>query len=71
MSKKVFLLRNETEWQELLTLNCLKLIGGNMTKIKQSKKFLNSKIKKSHYFGSGDTTKKISFLVRKILNSRL
>ena len=71
LSKKVFLLRNETEWQELLTLNCLKLIGGNITKIKQSKKFLNSKIKKSHYFGSGNTTKKISFLVRKILNSRL
>ena len=71
LSKKVFVLRNETEWKELITLNCLKLIGNNLAKINQSKKFLYSKIKKSNYFGSGNSTKKISLLVKKILISEI
>lgn len=71
LSKKVFVLRKETEWPELLSLNSLKLIGNNLDKIKQSKKFLNCKIKKSKFFGNGNSTRKISFLVKKILISQI
>ncbi len=69
LSKKVFVLRKETEWKELITLNSLKLIGSNLKKIKQSKKFLSSKIKSGNYFGNGSSTKKISLLVKNILTS--
>ena len=70
LSKKVFVLRKETEWKELITLNSLKLIGNNnLEKIKQSKKFLSSKIKSGNYFGNGSSTKKISLLVKNILTS--
>ena len=67
MSKKVFLLREETEWKELIKLNSLKLIGNNIKKIEKNEKFLNSKIKKINYFGNGNSTNKISSLVKKIL----
>ena len=49
----------------------LKLIGSNLNKIKQSKKFLNLKIKKRNYFGSGNATSKISSLVKKNLTSQI
>ncbi len=67
MNKKCFVLRNETEWKELTKLNCVKLIGLNLLNIKKNKKFLNSKIKKSNIFGNGNTSKKISLLIKKII----
>ena len=51
MKKKCFVLRKETEWIELIKLNSVKLIGLNLLRIKESKKFLNSNIKKSNIFG--------------------
>jgi len=67
MKKKCFVLRNETEWNELIRLNSLKIIGNNLSIINKSKSFLKSKIKKSRVFGSGSSTKKITLLIKKLL----
>ena len=39
LSKKVFVLRKETEWKELITLNSLKLIGNNLKRVNKVKNF--------------------------------
>ena len=67
MKKKCFVLRNETEWNELIRLNSLKIIGNNLSIINKSKSFLKSEIKKSRVFGSGSSTKKITLLIKKLL----
>jgi UDP-GlcNAc3NAcA epimerase len=67
MKKKCFVLRNETEWNELIKLNSLKLVGNNLLIINKSKSFLKSKIKNSREFGSGNSTKKITLLIQKLL----
>ena len=66
MKKKCFVLRKETEWKELIKLNSVKLIDLNLLIIEKSKKFLNSKIKKSSIYGDGNT-EKIASLVKKII----
>ena len=67
MKKKCFVLRKETEWKELIKLNSVKLIDLNLLIIEKSKKFLNSKIKKSSIYGDGNATEKIASLVKKII----
>ncbi len=69
LNKKCFVLREETEWKELIALNSLKLIGNNLLKIQKNKIFLNKKIKKSNLYGEGLSTKKISDLVKRILKN--
>ena len=39
LKKKCFVLRKETEWKELISLNSLKLIGNNLIKIEKIKLF--------------------------------
>ena len=67
LKKKILLLRKETEWKELINLNCLKLIGGNVPSMKNIEKFLNLKLKKTFDYGNGRTTYKIAKLVKKIV----
>ena len=67
MKKKCFVLRNETEWNELIRLNSLKIIGNNLSIINKSKSFLKSEIKKSRAYGNGSSTKKITLLIKKLL----
>jgi UDP-GlcNAc3NAcA epimerase len=67
LNKKCFVLREETEWKELISLNSLKLIGNNLLKIQENRKFLNNKIKKSNLYGEGTATKKITQLIKKLL----
>jgi len=67
LKKKCFVLRNETEWNELIKLNSLKLIGNDLTIIQKSKKFLLLKIKKSKIFGNGNSSKKITSLIKQLL----
>jgi UDP-GlcNAc3NAcA epimerase len=69
LNKKCFVLREETEWTELISLDSLKLIGNNLLKIQESQNFLNKKIKRSNLYGNGASTKKISSLVKKILKN--
>jgi len=68
LKKKSFVLRNETEWNELIKLKAVKLIGDNIMEIKKNKNFLNSKILFLNKFGDGNSTKKISNLINKILS---
>ena len=68
LKKKSFVLRNETEWNELIKLKAVKLIGDNIMEIKKNKNFLNSKILFLSKFGDGNSTKKISNLINKILS---
>ena len=69
MKKKCFVLRNETEWNELIGLNSLKIIGNNLSIIMKSKIFLKSEIKKSRIFGSASSTKKITLLIERLLKN--
>lgn len=69
LKKKCFVLRKETEWKELVSLNSLKLIGNNLIKIEENKTFLNKKIKKSDLYGNGNSSRKISSLVKQILKN--
>ena len=70
MKKKCFVLRNETEWNELIRLNSLKIIGNNLSIINKSKSFLKSEIKKSRVFGSGSSTKKNYTTNKKIIKKK-
>lgn len=67
LKKKVFVLRKETEWKELLTSKCITLINNKIPNEKEIKKFLNDKIKSNSDYGNGDSTLKIAKLVNKIV----
>jgi len=69
LKKKCFVLRKETEWNELIKLNSLKLIGNNLSLIQKSDNFLLSKVKTSKIFGNGSSSKKITSLIQKILKN--
>ena len=66
--KKCFVLREETEWNELKKTHTVKLIGTNIINIKKNDTFLKKKISKSKIFGDGKSTIKIANLVNKILD---
>jgi len=63
LNKKTFILRNETEWPDLIKNNSAKLIGNNLELIINSKSFIRSKIKNRKSLGSGNSSKKIASLV--------
>ena len=65
--KKTFIIRNETEWPELLKNNSSKLIGDNTRLIKDSSLFIKKKITNSNVLGDGKTSKRIANLVEKLL----
>jgi len=67
LGKKSFVLRNETEWTELIKVNAVKLIGNDLFKINKSKTFLKSKILKVNKFGNGKSTGKIAKLINRIV----
>ena len=67
LGKKCFVLREETEWHELIKAKAAKLIGNDLSKIKKSRKFINSKILKINEFGNGKSTIKIAKLINKII----
>lgn len=68
LKKKTFILREKTEWPELIKNRSSKLIGNNLLIIKKSNKFLQSKIKSFNDLGDGQTSKKIAKLVVKLVN---
>ena len=68
MKKKTFILREKTEWPELIKNRSSKLIGNNLLIIKKSNKFLQSKIKSFNDLGDGQTSKKIAKLVVKLVD---
>ncbi len=65
--KKCFVLRNETEWSELIKVNCVKLISNDVLTIEKSSKFLNKRLIVRQIFGNGDSTSKIAKLIKKII----
>lgn len=65
--KKCFVLRKETEWSELIKVNCVKLISNNILTIEKSSKFLNSRLIIKQIFGNGNSTLKIAKLIKKII----
>lgn len=67
LNKKTFIIRNETEWPELLKNNSAKLIGDNINIIKQSKLFLKKKITNKNVLGNGRTSVKLAKLLEKLL----
>ena len=67
LGKKSFVLREETEWHELVKANAVKLIGNDISKIKKNRKFTNSRILKINEFGNGKSTVKIAKLINKII----
>lgn len=69
-NKKCFVLREETEWKDLIDANAVKLINFNISKIDSSTSFLNRKILRKNYFGNGKSTIKVSKLIKLILRSK-
>jgi UDP-GlcNAc3NAcA epimerase len=67
LKKKIFILRKETEWIELVKIGSAKLIGMNIKKIKSSQSFLKKKVSSKKIFGSGDSVKKILNLINTIV----
>lgn len=64
--KKSFVLRDETEWIDLIKAKSLKIINSNILDIEKNNTFLKSKINKKNYFGNGKSTIKILNLIKKI-----
>tara|TARA_B100000963_G_scaffold244080_1_gene213753 strand:- start:1546 stop:2625 length:1080 start_codon:yes stop_codon:yes gene_type:complete len=69
LNKKVLLLRNETEWKELIKSNCVKICNDKIPQNFVIKKFINKKLKKNStkLFGNGKSTLKIARLINNIV----
>jgi UDP-GlcNAc3NAcA epimerase len=67
LKKKIFILREETEWVELVDVGSAKLIGMDIERIKYSQIFLKKKIRNQKIFGNGKAALKILNLINKIV----
>lgn len=67
LKKKIFILREETEWVELVKIGSAQLIGMNIKKIISSKNFLKREVSNKKIFGNGDSVKKILNLINNIV----
>lgn len=67
LKKKTFIIRQETEWPELLMNNSSKLIGNNIKIIQNSNLFIKKKITNKNVLGDGRTSKRIANLIEELI----